>query len=346
VNLHRIDPVADPRWETFVVGNPQASIFHTAGWLEALQKTYGYEPVVYTTAPSGQELKDGIPFCRIRTWLTARRLVSLPFSDHCAPLVPGPAALDEFLAALKQGMETDGWQYIEIRPGSIDVPTPTGFARSEAFASHTIDLRPSLPEIFRRFHKDCIQRKIQRAERERLTCEDGHSHELLDKFYGLMIRTRRRQGLPPQPVQWFRNLIACLGKKVKIRVAFKGGSPVAGILTLLHNQSLVYKYGCSDQRSNNLGGTQLLLWNAIQEAKQNQLLEFDLGRSDSDNSGLIDFKDRWGAARSELAYFRYSRRPSRSLGQSWQMNLAKRFFTHVPNPFLAAAGRLLYRHIG
>src|SRR5256886_3244169 len=33
-----------------------------------------------------QELQNGIPFCVVRSWLTGRRLVALPFSDHCDAL--------------------------------------------------------------------------------------------------------------------------------------------------------------------------------------------------------------------------------------------------------------------
>ena len=94
-----------------------------------------------------------------------------------------------------------------------------------------------------------MQRKIKRAEREGLTYEEGQSDSLLAKFYQLLLFTRRRHGLPPQPVAWFRNLITCLGDKVKIRVASKDGCPVASMLTLRHKQVLVYKYGCSDTGS-------------------------------------------------------------------------------------------------
>ena len=63
-------------------------MFHTSGWLRALQRTYGYEPVAFTTSPPGADLDERRSlFCDIRSWLTGRRLVSLPFSDHCEPLV-------------------------------------------------------------------------------------------------------------------------------------------------------------------------------------------------------------------------------------------------------------------
>src|SRR5262249_25321288 len=147
-------------------------------------------------------------------------------------------------------------------------------------------------------HKDSTQRKIRRAEREGLTYEDGRSAPLLNAFFGLLLVTRRRHQLPPQPKQWFQNLIDCFGESLKIRVASKDGRPIAAILTLRHKNTLLYKYGGSCVECNNMGGMHLLLWKSIQEAKQYGLRKFDLGRSDYENTGLITFKDRWGGTRS------------------------------------------------
>src|SRR5207247_3253868 len=90
--------------------------------------------------------------------------------------------------------------------------------------------------------------------------------------------------------------------RLTIRVASQRERPVASILTLCYRDTLVYKYGCSDASSHSLGAMQFLFWKAIQEGKQRGVRKFDLGRSDPDNTGLITFKDRWGAARSVLTY--------------------------------------------
>ena len=88
--VYTLNPLLDSRWEDFAETHPRASIFHTPGWLEALRRTYGYEPIVYTTSAPGTPLANGIVFCRVRSWLTGDRMVSLPFTDHCEPLVEGP----------------------------------------------------------------------------------------------------------------------------------------------------------------------------------------------------------------------------------------------------------------
>jgi len=346
MTVYKIDPMKDRRWAEFLHKHPESSVFHTSGWLEALQRTYGYEPVVFTTSPPETELRNGLPFCRIKTWFTGRRLVSLPFSDHCTPLVENSAELTCLLTSLQRELENEKWNYIEIRAGDLHLPGQVLFEKAKAFCFHKLDLRPSLDELFRGLHKDCVQRKIQRAEREGVICEEGREDSLLRKFYHLLLMTRRKHGLAPQPARWFRSLIACLGDRVKIRVASKDGRPIASILTLRHKQVLVYKYGCSDYRFNNLGGTQLLMWKAIQEAKNDQLCEFDMGRSDCDNPGLIAFKDRWGAARSTLFYLRCPLPSSQTIRGALQGNVAKYILAHAPDSLLAATGSVLYKYMG
>src|SRR5262245_27771741 len=83
--VHLIRPLEDPRWSALIERHPRASVFHSLEWLRALHQTYGYQPVAFTTATAGEELQNAILGCRINSWLTGRRIVSLPFSDHCDP---------------------------------------------------------------------------------------------------------------------------------------------------------------------------------------------------------------------------------------------------------------------
>jgi CelD/BcsL family acetyltransferase involved in cellulose biosynthesis len=347
MEVYRIDPTKDVRWDKLLQKHPGASIFHSAGWLEALRRTYAYNPVVFTTSPPDGSLTNGLSFCEISNWLKGRRLVSLPFSDHCAPLVENSGQLTSVVCHLQQNVDRENWDSVEIRGvGAEDLPKSTKFEPSEIFVFHKLDLRPSLTDLFQSLHKGCVQRKIKRAERARIEYESGRSDVLLAKFYDLLLLTRRRHGLPPQPMAWFRNLIACLGDKVTIHVVSKDCRPIASILTLRHKHALVYKYGCSDLKFSYLGGTQLLFWRAIQGAKEDQLSEFDLGRSDRENSGLVTFKDRWGAARSTLTYWRFPSQKFQMVSMAAQAPLVKQLLSCVPDPLLVAAGRVFYKYIG
>jgi hypothetical protein len=343
--VYEINPLCDSRWVGLIENHPRASLFHSSSWLRALKSTYGYLPVVVTTCSPDATLTNGLVFCRVKSWLTGRRLVSLPFSDHCEPLVNNSGELDDLLLHMKGYVDDGKWKYVEIRPTSSQPGSQTGLSRSITYSFHRLDLRKNADELFRNFHKDCVQRKIRRAERENLLCEEGTSERVLLKFYELMVVTRRRQHLPPQPLSWFRALIAEFGDSLKIRVASKEDLPIASILTITHKQSMVYKYGCSDARFHNLGGMAFLLWNAIQEANQLGLEEFEMGRTDIGNIGLIAFKEHWGTIGSKLSYWTYPT-AGRVTSHNPSKAVLRQFVRVAPDPILKLTGELFYRHIG
>lgn len=345
-----VNPLADARWDELLIQHPRSSVFHTRGWLSALQETYGYNPVVFTTSASGRPLKNGLVFCEVKSWITGRRLVSLPFSDHCDPLVDSPTERADILADVREHISRNHYKYAEVRPISTEGPeglAATDLRPSEKFYLHMLSMDPPLETLYRGLHKDCIQRKVRRAEREELRYEQGRSESLLRKFYQLLLRTRRRQGLPPQPLQWFGHLIASMGDQLTIRVASKDNRPVAAIMTLSFKKTVTYKYGCSDERFNHFGGTPFLFWKTIQEAKAQGMSQLDLGRSETDNTGLVKFKDRLGPSRMDLKYYRLaSGTMPKLLPDSRRAQLLKRCVCHIPDAVLVAAGRLFYRHIG
>ena len=344
-NVYELDPLSDSRWEVFVSSHPESSVFHSTSWLKALQTAYGYEPVVITTCSPGIPLTNGLVFCRIKSWVTGRRLVSLPFSDHCEPLADYPETTDDLLFDMRRQVDVGKWKYIEIRPRSYQPGTRAKLHNSVKYRIHSLDLSKSKPELFRNFHKSCVQRKIRRAEREKLHYEEGRSENLLKNFHKLLLATRRRQNLPPQPLSWFRALIAAFGDSLKIRVVSKNDLPIASILTLSHKKSMVYKYGCSDVRFHRFGGMALLFWNTIQQAKDAGIEELELGRSDNDNLGLICFKEHWGAIGKSLNYWVYPQSPRVTRG-TWEKAIIGQLVPMSPNPVLRTIGKLLYRHIG
>jgi hypothetical protein len=105
----------------------------------------------------------------------------------------------------------------------------------------------------------------------------------------------------------------------------------------------VYKYACSDARAHSLGAVQLLLWTVIQHAKRSDFVELDFGRSDPDQSGLVRFKDRWGASRVVSSYLRSS---DGEVATQRSPAFARRIFAQLPDRLLIVVGQLLYRHAG
>jgi len=336
----------DSRWDELVVSHPNASIFHDRSWLETLNRTYGYEPYVLTSSPFDQPLENGIVVCRVSSWITGARLVSLPFSDHCAPLLEENDKAEEFIHWMQDACDLQKWRYVELRPLAAPCREGNGLQPSCSYWFHELDLDRGLDQLFAQLHKNSFQRKIQRAEREGLTHEIGRSQQLMDEFYRLLMRTRRRQRLLPQPRAWFRNLRECMRDKIQIRVARKGETPVAAMLTLHRGSTVVYKYGCSDEKFHNLGGMPFLLWKLIEGSKASGTERIDFGRTDLSNEGLIAFKDRIGASKRLLTYYRYAKTPKRGVAALSDSRALRQFFTLLPEAVCSLAGRILYRHLG
>jgi len=349
--IYRFNPLIDRRWPLFVDRHPHSSVFHSREWLEALQRTYGYEPIVYSTCSPSADITDGVVFCQIHSWLTGRRLVSLPFADHCDALVDDSADCAHLASAMKQSIgikssEHPPQKYVEIRPSHSEPWATLGLTQTEKFALHTLDLRSPIDEIYRRAHKNTFQRKVQRAERERVSCEFGNSERMINSFYGLMVLTRKRHCLPPQPIEWFQNLAATMTRRLTVWIASKGNVPVAALLMLSWRRTMVYKYGCSDARYHHLGAVPFLFWKAIQRAKTLGIETFDLGRSDLENSGLITFKNRLGAVESDLMYLRFGATQRVHTARNALSHAARQLCRRMPDRLLIATGKLLYRHIG
>jgi hypothetical protein len=347
MDIYTLDPMLDGRWDELVASHPKASVFHQKGWLKALARSYGYRPVVLTSAPPGERLSDGIVFCEIKSWITGSRLVSLPFADHAEPLLNESGESFELTTEwLRTECREQDWKYIELRPLCRGMHAESPLTVSQSYWFHTLDLTPSLDQVFRNLHKNCIQRRIRRAEREQLSYEKGCSEELVNDFYKLLMITRRRHHLLPQPRAWFRNLVACMNPNVEIRLARKDNVPIAAILTLKNRSTVVFKYGCSDEKFHHLGAMPFLFWKLIEESKTEGAEQIDFGRTDLENTGLIRFKDRLGTARRLLTYFRYPG-SSRDLEvTASELPATRRLFSVLPDSLSSRAGRLVYRHIG
>jgi hypothetical protein len=309
---------------------------------------YGYGPIAFTTTPPGKPLENGWPFCLVTTLLTNSRLISLPFSDHVGPLGLEAGDSSELLEMFARMAGVSGCRFVELRPSA-----PNESAEDFAFKPcrrenlHRLDLRPPIEEIYGALNYSTVKRKLNRAARENLRYETGTSDALLDAFYRLTVKTRRRHGVPPQPRAWFRAVLNHLPDVARLRVVYADDVAIGAMFTLEFGSSFVYKYAASDLEHSRTGGANTLIWRAIQSAKDGGYRWFDMGRTGVDQAGLATYKERWGARPTPLIYYRY---PPPEGGESRLTQAVARWSAPVlrclPDSLIVAAGRVLYRHVG
>jgi hypothetical protein len=162
-------------------------VFHSRGWLQALRRTYGNVPAALATRTSSAELRSAIVFCEVKSWLTGRRLVSVPFSDYCDPLVENDDDQGQLIEALHPYRAS--WKYFELRTRGGLSESGNRFVATDHFVLHRLDLSAGPQDVCRRFHNNHVGRKIRRSECERRVYEEGRSEELLGAFYRLQVQT-------------------------------------------------------------------------------------------------------------------------------------------------------------
>jgi hypothetical protein len=343
MNLRVINPIDHPGWDSLLATSDQASFFHASAWARVLWESYGYTPQ-YFTIMDGNRVSGLIAVMEVKSFLTGKRGVSLPFSDECNPVAKDQTTFGLLLNELVGHGRRSGWKHIEIRGGA-------GFLPHEPFIVkhfvHTLELNSVDTEVIRRF-KPNIRRNIHKAEKEGVTVTIEHSLDAVAAYYKLHCGTRRHHGLPPQPWSFFRKIHEHIIAAGKGFVALAGYQNrwIAGAVYALYRDQAIYKYGASDRHLQHLRPNNLVMWEAIRWCCRNAVRTFSFGRTEPENEGLLQFKRGWGASESTLAYYRYDLRGNHFVAETLQPNKLDGLFKRMPVPLLRMAGNLLYRHMG
>jgi CelD/BcsL family acetyltransferase involved in cellulose biosynthesis len=344
-----IDPRLSPAWDEFVALQPEGSVFHSAAWARVLLETYGYQPRYYVLTDASSDILAGIPLLLVRSRLTGRRLVGLPFSDLCPPLVRNGCDASPLLESIHKDAQGDHLSYIEMRGASSLPLSQSGFQETTCFTRHVIPLHKPLEELEAAFHSSA-RRGMKKAQREGVSVRSATSPAEMRRFYRLYVTTRRKHGVVPAPYRFFEKIQAHLlaaGSGCLLLAEWQDRL-IAADLLLWDARCLTYKFNVSDpqfleQRPNNL-----LMWEAIRLGRELGCSSFDLGRSEADNEGLHRFKSLWASEASPLPYYYYP--TVRGFATENQMSLRRTLMTVAvrltPSLFLPKAGGLIYRHLG
>lgn len=346
MDLARVNPLDHPGWDDLLLTNRQSSFFHTTHWARVLRDSYGYTPVYFARIDDGK-LETLIPVMDVRSPITGKRGVSLPFTDYSSPVVNGRVAPESLLDEVKEHAAAAGWESIEIRGGESLFPEP-GAPSSAIFAGHKLALHPDVEAVFRNIGRG-MRSSLKKGMREGVEVSLCNTAESVDAFCRLNCLTRKGHGLPPQPRRFFRNIHEnVISKNLGfVSLASYGGRPIAAAMFFHFNGKGIYKYGASDRAYQEHRPNNLTMWEAIRWYCDHGFRELCFGRSDFENKGLIQFKNSWGAEQGTIPYYRYdTRRKTIVAGGPGVTGFHNRIFRNLPMPVLKGIGTILYRHLG
>jgi hypothetical protein len=338
-----INPVYNPGWDLVVALHRDAGCFHTSAWAKVLHQTYKHQPF-YLQFLRGSRLAALVPLMEVRSALTGRRGVCLPFSDMCEPLIFDPEVAHLVRDRVVRFAGERRWKHLEIRGGKSFQPAGTSAAK---FYGHTLDLRLRAEELSDRFSGP-VRRAIRKAQRNDVGAIVVRNRQGIDDFYRLHVQTRRRHGLPPQPVSFFLNIYEHIIKPGLgfVVLAQRGSRPIAGAIFFRFGKNAVYKYGASDKRFQEFRANNLVMWHGIQTLTRAGVEKLHFGRTDGENEGLRRFKLAWDTKEETIDYFRVDPSGRQCLPAPRRDSaFHKRIFGRMPLVFNRLAGSILYPHL-
>lgn len=330
-------------WQAFVATCCQSNIFHHPAWSSLMQESYGYRPFVAVVREANGNICAGVPMMEVNSKWAHPRWVSIPFSDHCAPLSHDLAALKKLTDALTSKACELGSPKIELR---WKLPAQAETQYSVGHVLHTIQLESAMEKVAERIHHS-HWRNIKTAQSHSVRIKVGKDLEDMQAFYSLHLQTRRRQGVPIQPYHYFELLHKRLIEQGLgfVLLAYENGRCLAGAVFLHWNHTLTYKYGASAVEGLRLRSNHLIFWNSIQWGCNNGYTSLDLGRTSLDNSGLRDFKSRWGARETPLIYTSLACEPKKT-PNSYLLEMMHVIIRKSPAWVCRLSGEILYKHFG
>lgn len=347
-----IDPVSDPRWDAFIQNHPHRSIYSSALWKDVVFKTYGYQPFYFILENELGKIQAALPLFRVKSFLTGNRMVSLPFADYSDPLLLDSSELDQIFDKVRSEMRQLGATYLEIRTRkNAAFFGNSSFQSSVDSLNHRLPLKRDPTALLNTFHKSFIVRNIKKALKSNLRVEMSEKESTVKIFYNLLVFTRRKHGLPPQPFQFYQNIWQAFRGKGLVRffTAYLGKVPVAAILVVTFGETAYYLYGGSNPKHLQNRPNHLLLWKAIEWSAQQNYRYFDFGRTGMNNPGLLQFKRNWGTEEFPIYTFWYSHsgKPAHLLNRgNKDQSKIKKIIRRLPFPLLKIGGKMIYRHLG
>ncbi|MGE5618679.1 MAG: GNAT family N-acetyltransferase [Sphingomonadaceae bacterium] len=300
--VKRVDPLSDPLWLR-LVDRRKSDVFHSPAWMRALTETYGFEVRALVATDAAGEPQAGMPFAHVSD-LLGERIVSLPFSDYCDPLVANKAEWNILIGTLVgEGLP------ITLRSlHSAEPLKDTRLTLTKRAKWHGLDLSPDLDDIWRALDGSARQ-AIRKAEREGVTVRVAETEEELRAFFDMHLGTRKRKyRLLAQPYLFFQKLWLHLLRNHAgaLMTAVHGDEIIGGVMFLEWKDTLYYKFNTSLPTHLGYRPNDLVIWQGIQYGKARGHRYLDFGLSDWEQTELARYKSKYATEEKTISFLRHT----------------------------------------
>ena len=234
-----------------------------------------------------------MPLFIIKNIFFGKKLVSIPFGSYGGVCAEDERARNLLIDEAKVITRNEGLDYLELR----NFVRIDGLATNDSYVTFITDLNPGLQSIWKNVKRD-KRRRVKKAKESGLKVEWGDD---LKTFYDMHTHTMKDAGSPTHGYNFFKNIVNEFHGSVRILLINYGDVPVCSWLLIAHRDTLTSVWGSSLTEYQEYCAYDLANWEAIEYACKNGYRYFDIGRC-LRNSGVFNYKERWGASLRQLYY--------------------------------------------
>ncbi|RRJ31826.1 lipid II:glycine glycyltransferase FemX [Halocatena pleomorpha] len=293
LTVRSVCPDRTPEWQTFVETHPDATVFHTAEWLHAIETVFGYEPrhVLLTDGGTVRALVPGFVVFEGFGWSVLN-----PFCEYGFPLI-GEGTMDA--AVLSALQRTDDTRVVkDVSWSGVSGYTTTDFGGVPTGSSIRLSIDRSFTVLWETVFDKDVRRCVRTARDHGVSVTDG----TVDEFYPLYLETMRRLGSPQFPERFFASLADAFRESVAILLARHDGEPIAGVFLFEWGDATIIWTPASKRTHWDYRPNHLLYLEAIERACQANRSVVDFGRSRR-GSSVHGFKAQFGGVGYPLMSF-------------------------------------------
>jgi FemAB-related protein (PEP-CTERM system-associated) len=292
--LAPLDRDTAARWDAFVMGCPEATHFHRAGWQEIIESVFRHRTHFLYAEEAGR-IVGVLPLAHVDSWLFGSALVSLPFAVYGGVAAESPAAataLEDEAQALAKRLGVRHLELRNIAPRHADWPTQDIYVtfRKEILP----DVEANMLAIPRK-QRAMVRKGAKNALRSDID-------DTVDRFYALFADNVHRHGTPALPKRYFEALMRVFGPDCEVlTVTGMDGTPVSSVLSFYFRDEVLPYYAGDAVTARDVGANDFKYWELMRRACERGLKTFDYGRSKKD-TGPYSFKKNWGFLPQPLHY--------------------------------------------
>jgi FemAB-related protein (PEP-CTERM system-associated) len=282
----------------YVRAHPDGTPFHLPAWLSAIETGTGQLAHSLVAEREGR-IVGVLPLTAIRSRLFGKVLVSSGFAVDGGVLADDGEVADTLIEAGWTLAERLGCPSLELRGGVL----PSGhewIIKTESYAGFVrplaVDDEAELKAIPRKQRAEV--RKGLEAELK-VTIGRGPSDRAA--HYAVYAESVRNLGTPVFPKALFAAVLERFGEDADILTVRHAGRPVASVLSLYHNGSVMPYWGGGTWGARGLRANERMYFALMCHARERGCTSFDFGRS-KPGTGAFAYKKNWGFEPRPLGY--------------------------------------------